>query len=60
MLWSHIKSRILKNKGIPDLQIVGDFEPFEEVQMIGRPFFDIFNGIKAANNQSGLSIQLIP
>ena len=26
---------------------MGDFEPFEEVQMIGRPFFDIFNSIKA-------------
>ena len=33
VLCSHFKSRISKNKGIPVLQILGEFLPFEDVQM---------------------------
>ena len=41
VLCSHFKSRISKNKGIPVLQILGEFLPFEDVQMIVRGFFNI-------------------
>ena len=33
------------------LQILGKFLSFEDVQIIVKPFFDIFNGIKSAKNQ---------
>ena len=33
------------------LQILGKFLSFEDVQMIVKPFFDIFNGIKSTKNQ---------
>ena len=32
-------------------QILGKFLSFEDVQMIVKPYFDIFNGIKSAKNQ---------